>query len=725
MTPASDDDAALDDVVSVDQLSNTPAPLVGQMASLRHAARAQPRTPTPRTTQRMHEAPRRFTGPLLTPTPLPAPLALHDTDDDSVSTSNPLGAVRRSSAPLSLSPAAVRTDAVLRDRPHGLAAGGYDPDEDAMTRIADEVMPPPLEEPSEVRASEVSEVEEVVADDLISEYIPDLIDDDIEFDGPTSSLSDDLMTTIAPELPPEFRAAGGEDDEAMTMIADESGLLPRKPKPPARKRAPGAPPEPRGGTPAEPPISPSRLRSASRSMDPEVFDRATRPILGALDLIAPRDRRADFDDLPTPPPEPLSLGFDEEPPARASTESEVGASVDLIDDGLFTQVADASRETVDLPPDAFAAADDFSDQTTDHNEETNVGASASREIPVPAALAAVVRAASTGDEDVETNPGLDTHVRPTPLAPAGRDSANDLELDRAFDKGFSDTIQRLTPDGAVIDVPLQLFAALPEDALAEMGRRMSLRHYDAGARIVSEGEAGNACFVIAHGEVRVLKRDPLHPGGALIEVARLGNGALFGEFALLADRRRHATVEAVSSSEIYEIPRRLLRELAVNYPGVGPALERFYRERLLSTLLWTAPFFKPLAEERRGPMLEKFKPFRAESGEKIVKEGEPAGGLFLIVLGSVEITKRVGERRSVLLATLGEGAYFGEMSLLRGAVANASVIAVGPTELAVMSPRDFYEVVAENPRLWDEVRREANRRQLENHQIVTGDTNVV
>jgi len=109
----------------------------------------------------------------------------------------------------------------------------------------------------------------------------------------------------------------------------------------------------------------------------------------------------------------------------------------------------------------------------------------------------------------------------------------------------------------------------------------------------------------------------------------------------------------------------------------------------------------------------------------VVIEGEPAGGLFLIVLGSVEITKRVADKRSVLLATLGEGAYFGEMSLLRGGVAGATVTAVGPTELAVMRPRDFYAVIAENPHLWDEVRREANRRQLANNQLVTGETNLV
>lgn len=725
MTPAHQDDD-LDAVVAVDELPRTPrpekGPLVDRMAALRHAARAPASTSTPRTTERMHEAPHRFSGPLLTPTPLPQPLAMHDSDDDSV-VARVVPAARRSSAPLSLSPAAVRTNTPeLGRRPITPAVGGFDPDDDVMTRIADEIVPPPLDEPL------VVEDEHVIADDLI----PALIDDDVEFDGPTSNLADDAMTTIAPEVPSELRHGGGDDEEAMTTIADESGLLPQVPRPsggrmeiPAIPRSPGGrieiPPISRRapGPGAEPSISRGRA-AARRPVDPEIFDRATRPIVGALDLV-PRsphaDANPDFDDLPTPPPEPLDASFGDPEPAPTPLE-------DPLEDPLLPPIAHAARATVELPDlDALQAfreqPDDFNDETTDHSEGSAIRTDAGPE-PGPAP----VFTAGT-DDDLETNPGLDTKIRSTPSRPATRDSANDLELDRAFARGFSDTLQRLTPDGAVIDVPLQLFSNLPEAALAEMARRMTLRHYDAGARVVSEGEAGNACFVIAHGEVRVLKRDPLNPSGPHIEVARLGNGALFGEFALLADRRRHATVEAVSPSEIYEIPRRLLRELAVNYPEVGPKLERFYRERLLSTLLWTAPFFKPLEQERRGPMLEKFQPFRAESGEKIVQEGEPAGGLFLIVLGSVEITKRVGEHRSVLLATLGEGAYFGEMSLLRGSVANASVTAVGPTELAVMSPRDFYEVVAEHPHLWDEVRREANRRQLENHQIVTGDTNVV
>jgi CRP-like cAMP-binding protein len=678
MTPSHDDDV----VAPVDSL---PA----QMAALRQQ-RQRPATPqpAPRTTERMREPPKRFTGPLLTPTPLPEPLALHDSEDESSERRPPRRTLHgrpasgRTPTPPPIPGAAARRTlrGPLPDHrtppPAPAPLPPPDDDDDAMTRIADD------------------RFESILAGES-GRTVP-APDSEVDFDGVTAPLPDrprpddvhdDGPTRIAPDLP--FASDAADPDEMATMIADESGLLPKMTAEPALPE-PAPPAEPRLASspviaPGEPPSR--RGAMAHRSAD---FTRQTRPIETAL------DSGGDFDEMPTG----ANL-LDEEPPTDTlpPQPSEAG--------GTLPQV-DAGRATADLDPAAFdsfradiAGGDEFAEVTEDRveHEQTNPGQ-------------------VDGDS-------AQTAVTAPPRPRRDRDSVDNLRLDRAFKRPFSATIDKLAPDGAVIDVPLSIFSSLPQPALEEMGRRMILQTYRPGEIVVEEGEPGNACYVIAHGEVRILKRNPLRPAGDRIEVARLGSGSMFGEFALLADRRRHATVQAVDESEIYEIPRRLLRELAVNYPGVGPALEEFYRERLLATLLQTAPFFKPLPEDRRGELLALFKPLRAESGSRIVREGEPAGGLYLIVLGSVEITKRVGERRSVLLATLGEGAYFGEMSLLRGDVASASVTAVGPTELAVMSPKDFYQVVSENPLLWDEVRREANRRQLENNQIVTGETNAV
>lgn len=313
-----------------------------------------------------------------------------------------------------------------------------------------------------------------------------------------------------------------------------------------------------------------------------------------------------------------------------------------------------------------------------------------------------------------------TTVGPQWSEPEGRPSG------RAFDRAtFRAALAGLAPDGSAIDVPLGVFSDLPGDVLDQLVRGMALRTAAPGEILVREGEIGDACFVLASGQVRVLKREPSDPHSRPIEVARLGEGAVFGEFALLADRRRHATVEVVEAAELFEIPRRLASELAATHPEVRPALEKFYRERLLSTLLTTTPLFQPLPAERRADVLAHFHPRRSNSGEAIVREGEHAGGLYLIVLGQVEITKRVSAQRSVLLATLGEGAYFGEMSLLHGEPASASVTATGPTELAVLSAQAFYELLAEHPVLWEAMKRQAGERDVENDRIVTGNTSVV
>jgi len=256
------------------------------------------------------------------------------------------------------------------------------------------------------------------------------------------------------------------------------------------------------------------------------------------------------------------------------------------------------------------------------------------------------------------------------------------------------------------------------------GRGPGVKQSVPGGVITREGDPGEACYVIARGEVVVERRAEEDEGGP-VELARLSDGSLFGEFALLADRRRHATVRALTDVEVFEIPRLLLRELAAVFPEVGPALERFYRERLLANLLRTTPLFGLVAEEQRPALLARFHPLHADSGQAIVRQGERAGGLYLVVLGALEVVRRVGERRAVVLATLGEGAYFGEMSLLSGEMASASVVAAGPCELAVLPPRDFYDLVAHNPELWTTMRSISESRRLANAQILAGHTGVV
>lgn len=71
-------------------------------------------------------------------------------------------------------------------------------------------------------------------------------------------------------------------------------------------------------------------------------------------------------------------------------------------------------------------------------------------------------------------------------------------------------------------------------------------------------------------------------------------------------------------------------------------------------------------------------------GDAIVREGDRSREMFVIQDGRVAITKRVGDRE-IELAMLGQGDFFGEMSLLEGLPRDANARAVGKTRVLVIS----------------------------------------
>lgn len=269
------------------------------------------------------------------------------------------------------------------------------------------------------------------------------------------------------------------------------------------------------------------------------------------------------------------------------------------------------------------------------------------------------------------------------------------------------------PELTVEPPPFPLLSELPRGAFMDLLSRLSVVRLPAGETVLREGEAGDACYLVAAGRVRVTK--------AGVEVAQLGPGSFFGEFAVLSDQRRHASVVAMEPLELLEIRRDLIDELVSEHPGVARTLRTFYRERLLSTLLATAPFFQRLNAEERAVIAERFRPRRFGRGSQIIEEGAPGGGLYLILVGEVEVVRAAKDGHVVKLGTLGEGSYFGEMSLLRGGVASATVRATRMTEAVQLPPRDFYEMASQHPVLWEQLRTEAEKRDMANHAIVAGE----
>ncbi|HEX5164602.1 MAG TPA: cyclic nucleotide-binding domain-containing protein, partial [Thermomicrobiales bacterium] len=88
-----------------------------------------------------------------------------------------------------------------------------------------------------------------------------------------------------------------------------------------------------------------------------------------------------------------------------------------------------------------------------------------------------------------------------------------------------------------------------------------------------------------------------------------------------------------------------------------------------------------------------------EAGSVIVRQGDPGRDFYVIVEGDVQIELEDPEtgREPSVIAQLGPGQYFGELSLLTDQPRNASVVAVSRCRVLSLSRDAFETYLAESP----------------------------
>lgn len=293
---------------------------------------------------------------------------------------------------------------------------------------------------------------------------------------------------------------------------------------------------------------------------------------------------------------------------------------------------------------------------------------------------------------------------PPPLPPDADDDAIDLDAVAAALTPLPAGSVRLERQ---LDIPI--FSGLPPEGFRALVERLSAWSAEDGALIVAEGEQADSVYVVVRGAVRVERGDAL--------LATLPAGSFFGEMALLSRKPRVASVHAVGTTELLELPRALLVELAGKDPRVQQALERFCRARLIDNLARSSPLFVGVDPTAARRALSGFAARKLDAGAVVVEQGKPAPGLFIVLEGALEVSALVGDER-VTLRTLGPGDVFGEMSLLDDNGATASVSASCPSTVLVLPRVAFAELVLAVPTLRARLELLAAQRRLSNEALV-------
>jgi anion transporter len=107
-----------------------------------------------------------------------------------------------------------------------------------------------------------------------------------------------------------------------------------------------------------------------------------------------------------------------------------------------------------------------------------------------------------------------------------------------------------------------LFSALSREDIAKVLGKMEERHYLSGTTILSQGDEGDAFYIIQTGTVQVV----LENRGRAEVIRVLGPQDWFGEMALLSGEPRSATIAAVKDSLIWRLSRHAWDELIDKHP---------------------------------------------------------------------------------------------------------------------------------------------------------------
>lgn len=229
------------------------------------------------------------------------------------------------------------------------------------------------------------------------------------------------------------------------------------------------------------------------------------------------------------------------------------------------------------------------------------------------------------------------------------------------------------------------FSVLTTDQLRMAIERVQLIELEAGEILFAMGDPGDVLYVVASGEIAVLVPQ---------EVARLQEGDFFGEIALLVSQPRTATTRAVVPSQVLALDRELMRDLVVGSPALLKVLLRFVRERLISTLAQTSPLFAPFDTAERAMLTSKFRFLEVDEKVLLLEQGKKSPGLFVLLIGEAAA---VVDGRPV--AHYQAGDLFGEISLIAGTQATATVVTLARSFLLHMSRTDFTEIIMTHPQV--------------------------
>jgi HEAT repeat protein/ATP/ADP translocase len=162
---------------------------------------------------------------------------------------------------------------------------------------------------------------------------------------------------------------------------------------------------------------------------------------------------------------------------------------------------------------------------------------------------------------------------PVPLV---RQAALEALAEAKGDAGMKTLKTLSTLDRILLLREVPLFSRLSPEDLEQIATLTQEQFFPADAVICREGDSGNSLFIIADGNVKVLKK----VGGTHMILAVRRSGEYVGEMAILESSRRSATLQADGNVRMLVLDGEAFKSILLDRPEVSVAVLRHLSSRI-------------------------------------------------------------------------------------------------------------------------------------------------
>ncbi len=260
--------------------------------------------------------------------------------------------------------------------------------------------------------------------------------------------------------------------------------------------------------------------------------------------------------------------------------------------------------------------------------------------------------------------------------------------------------------GGLILKSIPFFQDIDESVLMEASPSVTFKEYTEDEIVCRHGKFDQRFFYILSGSARAIIPTENNPR---YELYSLQSGDFFGEEVIFSTGPRENTIIVNDTLFALSINSDVLKKIIESNKETRNLVETKYFERKLKIDLRSVPVFTSLNETLFKKVLERLDHISIPSETVVFKEKEQGDSFYLIRQGEVKVYHTVNEKEH-LIAILGEGQFFGEMSLLSDESRNATVITSCNCDFVKLDREEFIDIVRQDDMMLQEIMHVAEAR---------------